>query len=30
MELVAYGKSERPEGLFEVVLKFINFLVFDV
>lgn len=30
MELVAYGKSDRPEGLFEVVLKFINYLIFDV
>jgi hypothetical protein len=30
MELVAYGKSDRPEGLFEIVLKFINFLIFDV
>jgi hypothetical protein len=30
MELVAYGKSDRPEGLFEVVLKFINFLIVDI
>ena len=30
MELVAYGKSDRPEGLFEIVLKFINFIIFDV
>jgi hypothetical protein len=30
MELVAYGKSDNPEGLFEIVLKFINYLVFDV
>lgn len=30
MELVAYGKSDRPGGLFEIVLKFINFLIFDI
>lgn len=30
MELVAFGKSDIPEGLFEIVLKFINFLIFDV
>ena len=30
MELVAFGKSDRPQGLFEMVLKFINFLVCDI
>jgi hypothetical protein len=30
MELVAYGKSDRPEGLFEIVLKFINFVLYDL
>jgi hypothetical protein len=30
MELVAYGKSDRPEGLFEIVLKFINYIILDV
>jgi hypothetical protein len=30
MELVAFGKSDRPQGLFEMVLKFINFVIFDI
>lgn len=30
MELVAFGKSDKPEGLFEIVLKFINYLILDV
>ena len=30
MELVAFGKSDRPQGLFEMVLKFINFIIFDI
>jgi len=30
MELVAFGKSDRPEGLFEIALKFINFVLYDI
>lgn len=30
MELVAFGKSDRPQGLFEIVLKFINFIIVDI
>jgi len=30
MMLVAYGKSDKPEGLFEIVLKFMNFVILDV
>jgi len=30
MELVAFGKSDRPNGLFDIVLKFINYIIFDI
>ena len=30
LELVAYGKSDKPEGLLEIVIKFINYLLQDV
>jgi hypothetical protein len=30
LELVAFGKSDKPEGLFEVVLKFMTYLILDV
>jgi len=30
MELVAFGKSDKPEGLFVVCLKFINFIILDI
>ncbi len=30
MELVAYGKANKPDGLFEIVIKFINYILQDV
>lgn len=30
MELVAFGKSDRPHGLFDIVLKFINYIIDDI
>lgn len=30
MELVAFGKSDKPEGLFVVCLKFIDYLIQDI
>lgn len=30
MELVAYGKSDKPEGIFIICLKFISFVLMDV
>lgn len=30
MDLVGYGKSDKPEGLFEVAIKFINYLLQDI
>lgn len=29
-ELVAYGKSNKPEGLFVVCLKFISYIILDI
>jgi len=30
MELVAFGKANKPEGLFEIVIKFFNYLLIDI
>jgi hypothetical protein len=30
MELVAYGKSDKPEGLQEIVINFVNYLLIEV
>lgn len=30
LELVAYGKSDKPEGLLEMVINFINYLLVEV
>jgi hypothetical protein len=30
MELVAFGKSDRPHGLFDISLKFINYVLIDI
>jgi hypothetical protein len=30
MELVAFGKSDKPHGLFEISLKFINYILIDI
>lgn len=30
LEIVAYGKSDMPQGLFVIVLKFLTFLLFDI
>lgn len=30
MTLVGYGKCDKPEGIFLIVLKFMNYLIQDV
>lgn len=29
-ELVAYGKSNKPEGLFIICIKFISYIILDI
>jgi hypothetical protein len=28
--MVGYGKCDKPEGIFEIVLKFMNYLLQDI